>query len=191
MNAITLSLWALAACQQDPMARAQQELRGLEAEIGAYATVDTVLPNPEQLKQWFEIAQEARTLREDYENDLAKLRDRQHDAFEAFRAEALKNQGFTPKVERKAGAADHQETVLEERFKGKINGLEESVRKILDDGQVRTFESLSPRNLLAVYIKPKVTEKLPEELGYFVRSLRQLSEADFDRQRRSLSERFC
>lgn len=186
---MTLVLATLVGMQD--AATLEKEARKIEAEIAAYAMLDSVMPSKETLAALLKLAQDADALGAEYERKYEKLRDRQVGAFEAFRKEDAANRGFTPKVERDAAQADHGETELQKQYRDKVNAIEDKVRALLSEEQIHTLETMSPERLLSVYVRSEPADKLPDSMDYLVREIRRLDDRTYAEQKPTLGLQFA
>lgn len=174
-----MNILILALILQDPT------IEELEARALAWGVQRRLEITDEQAKTLLDLAKQADVARVEYEARLATLRKEQVKAFTAFREEDIKNVGFTPSVERNAGAAEHQEKVLGKAYADRIEAI--AKKAPLTEEQITLLGLYRPGKLEAIFVK---LPPLRPELAQFVRKLRSKSAAEFERQHETLRDEF-
>ncbi len=94
---------------------------------------------PSQARRLLPIFENAMRLRADHYRKMAELMPAMLETYEAFRAEDERNQGFSKEVEQATARLHHQEIQLADRLGQELLKLEEEVKKVLSDRQLRAL----------------------------------------------------
>jgi len=176
----TLLIISLACPQaaQDP--DAPERIKALEARIAVATLLDKMAPSKEQLPRIQAVVEAAQAEREKYEADLLKIREEELAAFEEFKKEDEANQGFSPKVERRAAKAEHEEKELRKAFFDRINGFEARLAKELTPEQAEVLKAAGlSMDLVADLFRRQGPPPMPPEVDRAVREIRRTPAADF------------
>lgn len=104
--------------------------------------VDRLDPSPAQASRLLELAQEAAARTERYRQELTALAAEQLPAFQALYAEAVRNVGLTPEVERQVKRLTRREHDLEKRYLEEIAIYAAQAREALSPEQVTAIEQM-------------------------------------------------
>ncbi|MBI2899605.1 MAG: hypothetical protein HYY17_05430 [Planctomycetes bacterium] len=168
-------------------AKLKEEIRTLEQRVLAWGAMRRVGVTDAQARPLLDLVKKAAIAKADYDAAMAKLRDEQLRAFRAFRQEDFANIGFTPKVEQAAGRADHEEKVLFKKLADRIEAM--AKESPLTEDQAELLALFRPENPGSIFAK-RDPGPLPDALANFVRKLRRLTDAEFERQKDALREEF-
>ncbi|MEW6746421.1 MAG: hypothetical protein AB1486_27075 [Planctomycetota bacterium] len=115
----------------------EPELRSLEHKIVAWIVLDELSLDPEQVRALTPLLEEAALLARDQEAESQTLRAEERRAFEAFRAEAMRGQGFTEEVEGAAGRANHRAEQHRKAYLDQLAAIERQAAAVLTEEQIR------------------------------------------------------
>ncbi len=167
--------------------RLEREVRALREEIAGRALLRDLALIPAQASALLPLARRAAALGRAHEEAEARLRVEFEAALRDFRAEDMRDRGFSPTVERKAGGLEHRMKELRRESAEAVNAIEREAETLLTPGQRLTVETAGPARRLPVPPRPKEGSLRggPEVLERLL-ELRRMPDAAFRREREKL-----
>jgi hypothetical protein len=121
--------------ENDEADRLRDEIRDLNQEIQSYRTADRLQLRHDQMRELLPLVREARDTAERHAEEWRRVLEKQKVAFTAFKAEDLRDAGFSAEVEKRASEAEHEGREVKKKFYDRINELEKKAEAVLNEPQ--------------------------------------------------------
>lgn len=135
------ALLLLAACgivlaDDDHKSTKLDNIRTLELKAGVdFAVLEFLRPTNDQMKKLIPLCAKLQKLQTEYREKQLGILKEQEVAYKDFRDDDIKNIGLDPKLEKRAGQAEHKGKEAMKRFCENVNEVEAEIAKLLTNDQ--------------------------------------------------------